>query len=489
MKAVFETMRQQGYDTDKVWRNMKDAIVKTLLVGQPFVERFYKSSSRSHINLKWMRAEKERREKKVAQSKKKKSKKPEMPEVEVKETADAQVPGSSVPDERLSQCFEVLGFDVMLDHNLKPWILEVNHSPSLTCDAEIDERIKQALLTDTMHVLSMNGMAGRELVRYHRRRLRAIRKKKISTTNEPNSVTNEANYVYDAESSDHKKDTALASNESLAADGGDEMVEEEEEEGEEEPQDAKPTISKQKAKVLRLLEKRNLGDFETLYHASHMSENEIARYKIFLDAAYERMAIDKRSTKAMQHRQKFIEEQKARAMKPQPGTFLSKLTRELAMAKASRELELTILKANVMKDAEMEVEEKEPRRQVSRKGSLRRDVLFTPSTTNIIATQIKSLNTALPPPTSYYKPVRIPKAPIKPVQLSVVSLTADDIQNDLAHAESLKSFKKSGSFSLPKIDPAFSSANGSWSSVYREQRRLSSDSDIMIVGRRPSTGI
>jgi tubulin polyglutamylase TTLL4 len=45
-------------------------------------------------------------------------------------------------------CFELFGFDVILDHKLKPWLLEVNVLPSLSSSSNMDKKIKTSLLTD-----------------------------------------------------------------------------------------------------------------------------------------------------------------------------------------------------------------------------------------------------------------------------------------------------------------------------------------------------
>ncbi|XP_043405740.1 tubulin polyglutamylase TTLL5 isoform X9 [Chelonia mydas] len=45
-------------------------------------------------------------------------------------------------------CFELYGFDVLIDATLKPWLLEVNLSPSLACDAPLDLKIKASMISD-----------------------------------------------------------------------------------------------------------------------------------------------------------------------------------------------------------------------------------------------------------------------------------------------------------------------------------------------------
>mmetsp|Transcript_25634 Transcript_25634/g.24934 ORF Transcript_25634/g.24934 Transcript_25634/m.24934 type:complete len:83 (-) Transcript_25634:159-407(-) len=50
-------------------------------------------------------------------------------------------------------CFELLGFDILIDKRLRPWLLEVNHAPSFNDDTEVDKIVKTALITDTFRLL------------------------------------------------------------------------------------------------------------------------------------------------------------------------------------------------------------------------------------------------------------------------------------------------------------------------------------------------
>lgn len=58
-------------------------------------------------------------------------------------------------------CFEILGFDIMLDSSFKPWLLEVNLAPSFQCDSPMDDHIKTTVLYDTFNMLYKVGPPSR----------------------------------------------------------------------------------------------------------------------------------------------------------------------------------------------------------------------------------------------------------------------------------------------------------------------------------------
>ena len=56
-----------------------------------------------------------------------------------------------------NNCFDLFGFDILIDSELKPWLLEVNLSPSLATDSPLDLHIKSNLIADTFNLIGIRG--------------------------------------------------------------------------------------------------------------------------------------------------------------------------------------------------------------------------------------------------------------------------------------------------------------------------------------------
>jgi hypothetical protein len=92
LEFCFKRMQQRGIDTDALWANIVDVVCKSLYCVQDVIP--------------WHPA-----------------------------------------------AFELFGYDVLIDADLKPWLIEVNSSPSLARDNPLDYEIKDALLRDVLAVV------------------------------------------------------------------------------------------------------------------------------------------------------------------------------------------------------------------------------------------------------------------------------------------------------------------------------------------------
>jgi tubulin polyglutamylase TTLL6/13 len=53
-------------------------------------------------------------------------------------------------------CFEILGFDVMIDAKLKPWLIEINYTPSFTTDTPLDYIIKKGVVDESLRIMNVS---------------------------------------------------------------------------------------------------------------------------------------------------------------------------------------------------------------------------------------------------------------------------------------------------------------------------------------------
>jgi len=82
-----------------------------------------------------------------------------------------------------SRCFEILGFDILIDQDTKPWLLEVNCKPSMAVDSEFDRQIKTTLIHGALKIIQLQPNF-KKLVK---QRIKAVsqRRMSIGKTNAP----------------------------------------------------------------------------------------------------------------------------------------------------------------------------------------------------------------------------------------------------------------------------------------------------------------
>ena len=99
---VMERLKKEGKDTDRLWQRIDRAIVSTIITASAFL----------------------------------------------KMGMEQQCPKIGI-----QRCFQILGFDVLLDEELNPYILEVNYRPSLETNAQYERKMKMSMLSDAMKII------------------------------------------------------------------------------------------------------------------------------------------------------------------------------------------------------------------------------------------------------------------------------------------------------------------------------------------------
>lgn len=84
-------------------------------------------------------------------------------------------------------CFELYGFDILIDSSLRPWLLEVNVGPSLSSGAPIDKRIKTSLMCDLYTLVGIAPYNRKqheklEEIKRHNRLIRTERRMPLHTS-------------------------------------------------------------------------------------------------------------------------------------------------------------------------------------------------------------------------------------------------------------------------------------------------------------------
>ncbi|TNJ26674.1 Tubulin tyrosine ligase [Giardia muris] len=134
LQAVWDKIREDGGDPERLRQDIDAIFIKTVLAVLPNLQHTYASCRPA-------------------------------------ETKPVELDGPGMDQQYLgSNCYEVLGFDIMIDGSFKPWLIEVNHSPSFTCDTPLDYRIKSTLINGVLDIVNVTNGDRRQYARLERQR-------------------------------------------------------------------------------------------------------------------------------------------------------------------------------------------------------------------------------------------------------------------------------------------------------------------------------
>lgn len=116
--TVNQWFSRHGYSTHKIWGSIDDVIVKTVLSVAPTLKKQYNEVFPKH-NLR-------------------------------------------------AASFQLMGFDILLDTQLQPYVLEVNQSPSFRADSDLDREVKEKVLRDTFVICNLRSSVRKHVMREER---------------------------------------------------------------------------------------------------------------------------------------------------------------------------------------------------------------------------------------------------------------------------------------------------------------------------------
>jgi tubulin polyglutamylase TTLL6/13 len=106
VSSVFAALAAEGCNIASLQKEIDRLIVLTIICGQPYISHNYKTGIKT--------------------------------------------------DDGKSRCFEIIGFDILIDKDMKPWLLEVNHAPSLLCESPFDKELKDGVISGAMKIMDID---------------------------------------------------------------------------------------------------------------------------------------------------------------------------------------------------------------------------------------------------------------------------------------------------------------------------------------------